>query len=80
MDRADALTDAWAEHDGDPEAAEVAKLLVLLEDEVLTRYISIVDHFTKNTEYDSVLVSRGSPRRTIGKGHPHVVMPQCLQR
>lgn len=57
MDHADALADAWAAHGGDVEAAEVVRLLDLLEVDVLTLYISILDHFTKDTEYDSVLVS-----------------------
>ncbi|KAF4446763.1 hypothetical protein F53441_9623 [Fusarium austroafricanum] len=57
MDHADGLSDAWKEHSGDPEAPEIAGLLDLLETAVLELYISVLDHFTKDTEYDSVLVS-----------------------
>lgn len=57
MDHADALADAWAKHSSNLEAAEVVKLLDLLEINVLTLYISILNHFTKDTEYNSVLVS-----------------------
>ncbi|KAH7247621.1 uncharacterized protein BKA55DRAFT_739568 [Fusarium redolens] len=57
MDQADGLTDAWKEYEGDPEAPEIVRLLDLLETAVLELYISVLDHFTKDTEYDSVLVS-----------------------
>jgi hypothetical protein len=57
MEHADDLTEAWKEHGGDPEAPEIARLLDLLETAVLELYISVLDHFTKDTEYDSVLVS-----------------------
>ncbi|KAG4279191.1 hypothetical protein FPRO04_13665, partial [Fusarium proliferatum] len=57
MEHADDLTDAWKENGGDPEAPEVVRLLDLLETAVLELYISVLDHFTKDTEYDSVLVS-----------------------
>ncbi|KAM6513757.1 hypothetical protein FALCPG4_014975 [Fusarium falciforme] len=57
MEHADDLTDAWKDHGGDPEAPEVSKLLDSLENDVLELYISVLDHFTKDTEYDSVLVS-----------------------
>nr|CEG03630.1 unnamed protein product [Fusarium acuminatum CS5907] len=57
MEYVDDLTEAWKEYSGDLEAPEVARLLDLLETTVLELYISILDHFTKDTEYDSVLVS-----------------------
>jgi hypothetical protein len=57
MEHADDLTDAWKDHGGDPEAPEISKLLDLLENDVLELYISVLDHFTKDSEYDSVLVS-----------------------
>ncbi|KAF5709485.1 nwd1 protein [Fusarium globosum] len=57
MEHADDLTDAWKENRGDPEAPEIVRLLDLLETAVLELYISVLDHFTKDTEYDSVLVS-----------------------
>ncbi|KAF5268072.1 hypothetical protein FOXYS1_1041 [Fusarium oxysporum] len=57
MEHADDLTDAWKENGGDPEAPEIVRLLDLLETAVLELYISILDHFTKDTEYGSVLVS-----------------------
>jgi hypothetical protein len=57
MEHADDLTEAWKEYSGDPEAPEIARLLDLLETAVLELYISVLDHFTKDTEYDSVLVS-----------------------
>ncbi|WKT54486.1 Helicase superfamily 1/2, ATP-binding domain [Fusarium oxysporum f. sp. vasinfectum] len=57
MEHADDLTDAWKENGGDPEAPEIVRLLDLLETAVLELYISVLDHFTKDTEYDSVLVS-----------------------
>lgn len=57
MEHADDLTDAWREHSGDPEAPAVSKLLDQLESDVLELYISVLDHFTKDTEYESVLVS-----------------------
>ncbi|KAM6513777.1 hypothetical protein FALCPG4_014992 [Fusarium falciforme] len=57
MEHADDLIDVWKDHGGDPEAPEVSRLLDLLENDVLELYISVLDHFTKDTEYDSVLVS-----------------------
>nr|CEG03793.1 unnamed protein product [Fusarium acuminatum CS5907] len=57
MEYVDDLTEAWKEYSGDPEAPEIARLLDLLETAVLELYISILDHFTKDTEYDSVLIS-----------------------
>ncbi|KLP03469.1 Uncharacterized protein Y057_10530 [Fusarium fujikuroi] len=57
MEHADDLTDAWKENGGDPEAPEIVRLLDLRETAVLELYISVLDHFTKDTEYDSVLVS-----------------------
>jgi hypothetical protein len=57
MEYVDDLTEAWKEYSGDLEVPEVARLLDLLETTVLKLYISILDHFTKDTEYDSVLVS-----------------------
>ena len=54
---ADDLTVAWKDHGGDPEVPEISRLLDLLESDVLELYISVLDHFTKDTEYDSVLVS-----------------------
>ncbi|KAH7243966.1 hypothetical protein B0J15DRAFT_552827 [Fusarium solani] len=57
MVHADDLTVAWKDHGGDPEVLEISRLLDLLESDVLELYISVLDHFTKDTEYDSVLVS-----------------------
>lgn len=57
MVHADDLTVAWKDHGGDPEVPEISRLLDLLESDVLELYISVLDHFTKDTEYDSVLVS-----------------------
>jgi hypothetical protein len=57
MDQADGLTDAWKEYEGDLEAPEIVGLLDLLETAVLELYISVLDYFTKDTEYDTVLVS-----------------------
>jgi hypothetical protein len=57
MEYIDDLTEAWKEHSGDPEALEIVRLLDLLETTILELYISILDHFTKDTEYDSVLIS-----------------------
>jgi hypothetical protein len=57
MEHADDLTEAWKEHSGDPEVPEIARLLDLLETAVLELYISVLDYFTKDMEYDSVLVS-----------------------
>jgi RecQ family ATP-dependent DNA helicase len=57
MSHADELIDAWKAHDGDPGAAPVAQLLSTLEGDVLELCISILDHLTKDTEYDSILVS-----------------------
>ncbi|KAK7586289.1 hypothetical protein V3481_009034 [Fusarium oxysporum f. sp. vasinfectum] len=57
MEHADDLTDAWKENGGDPEAPEIVRCLDLLETAVLELYISVLNHFTKDTEYDRVLVS-----------------------
>ncbi|KAJ3455642.1 hypothetical protein MRS44_017124 [Fusarium solani] len=57
MVHADDLTVAWKDHGGDPEVPEISRLLDLLESDVLELYISVLDHFTKDTEHDSVLVS-----------------------
>lgn len=57
MEHADDLTDAWKDNGNDLEAPEVSQLLNVLEHDVLELYISVLDHFTKDTEYDSVLVS-----------------------
>ncbi|SCV59328.1 uncharacterized protein FFFS_13897 [Fusarium fujikuroi] len=57
IEHADDLTDAWKENGGNLEAPEIVRLLDLRETAVLELYISVLDHFTKDTEYDSVLVS-----------------------
>ncbi|SCV54281.1 uncharacterized protein FFFS_11157 [Fusarium fujikuroi] len=57
IEHADDLTDAWKENGGDLEAPEIVRLLDLRETAVLELYISVLDHFTKDIEYDSVLVS-----------------------
>ncbi|KAK1621515.1 hypothetical protein BDP81DRAFT_512085 [Colletotrichum phormii] len=41
----------------DPDVPGIAGLLDGLETAVLELYISVLDHFTKDSEYDSVLVS-----------------------
>jgi RecQ family ATP-dependent DNA helicase len=55
MDVADRLTDA--EQDGMTERLNTRQLYVGLDDTVMEMYLSILDHFTKATEYDSILVS-----------------------
>ena len=57
IEYADNLTEAWKKHSGNPEAPEIARLLNLLETTILKLYISVLNHFTKNTEYNSVLIS-----------------------
>ncbi|KAK1633201.1 hypothetical protein BDP81DRAFT_452314 [Colletotrichum phormii] len=57
MDHADDLAEAWNEGGRDPDAPGIAGLLDGLETAVLELYISVLDHFTKDSEYDSVLVS-----------------------
>ncbi|KAH6953729.1 hypothetical protein BKA56DRAFT_504585, partial [Ilyonectria sp. MPI-CAGE-AT-0026] len=57
MQHVDDLTDILQEHNGNLEAPRVAELQTLLEEAVLELYISILDHFTKTIEYQSVLVS-----------------------
>jgi len=57
IEHADDLADAWEEHSGDIEAPAVSKFFNLLKNNILELYISVLDHFTKDTEYDSVLVS-----------------------
>ncbi|KAL6401245.1 hypothetical protein AUP68_08437 [Ilyonectria robusta] len=53
----DDLTDTLEENDGNLKALRVVELHTLLEESVLELYISILDYFTKTTEYQSVLVS-----------------------
>ncbi|KAK1613484.1 hypothetical protein BDP81DRAFT_401265 [Colletotrichum phormii] len=55
MDHADDLAEAWNEGGRDPDAPGIAGLLDGLEIAVLELYISVLDHFTKDSEYDSVL-------------------------
>ncbi|KAL6411079.1 hypothetical protein AUP68_07518 [Ilyonectria robusta] len=57
MQHVDDLTDMLEENDGNLKAPRVVELHTLLEESVLELYISILDHFTKTTEYQSVLVS-----------------------
>lgn len=57
MAHADDLTDAWEEYKEDRQAEPVARLLTALEDNILELCISILDHLTKDTEYNSILVS-----------------------
>ncbi|KAM6504808.1 hypothetical protein FSOLCH5_015297 [Fusarium solani] len=57
MKYADELTDIWAERAGNQQAERIKELQSLLEEAVLELYISVLDHFTKTTEYQSVLVS-----------------------
>lgn len=57
MVHADELTNIWKERDGNSELPAVTKLLSLLEEDILKVYLLILDHFTKDSEYDSILVS-----------------------
>ena len=57
IEYADNLTKAQKEHSSNPEVPEITRLLDLLETAILKLYISILNYFTKDTEYNSVLVS-----------------------
>ncbi|KAK1613478.1 hypothetical protein BDP81DRAFT_401270 [Colletotrichum phormii] len=55
MDYIDDLAEAWNEGGRDPDVPGIAGLLDGLETAVLELYISVLDYFTKDSEYDSVL-------------------------
>ncbi|KAL6407515.1 hypothetical protein AUP68_08533 [Ilyonectria robusta] len=57
MQHVDDLTDTLEENNSNLKAPRVVELHTLLEESILELYISILDHFTKTTEYQSVLVS-----------------------
>ncbi|KAM0277281.1 hypothetical protein ACHAQH_005940 [Verticillium albo-atrum] len=57
MNIADEVTDLWKSTTCDPEAPATMTLLAALESSVLEMIISILDHETKDTEYESILVS-----------------------
>ncbi|KAL6412376.1 uncharacterized protein AUP68_03578, partial [Ilyonectria robusta] len=53
----DDLTDTLEENNSNLKAPRIVKLHTLLEESVLELYISILNHFTKTTEYQSILIS-----------------------
>ncbi|KAK2926802.1 hypothetical protein FoTM2_013672 [Fusarium oxysporum f. sp. vasinfectum] len=57
MDYAAELIDIKAEIEPLPTSSRINELHELLENAALAFYISVLDHFTKTTEYDSILVS-----------------------
>jgi superfamily II DNA helicase RecQ len=57
MDYADRLTDMEAEHGRTTERPGLRQLYSDLDGAVTEMYMSILDHYTKATEYDSILVS-----------------------
>lgn len=57
MDVADVLGDAVNEANGGLEGRKAKQLMGALEKAVLEMFISVLDHETKDTEYESILVS-----------------------
>ncbi|KXH61011.1 hypothetical protein CNYM01_13192 [Colletotrichum nymphaeae SA-01] len=57
MDHANKLAEARNKNGRNPDAPEIVGLLNALETAVLELYISALDHLTKDSKYESILVS-----------------------